>query len=403
MTLWLIDPQDTLLFRDGRPFSANPGARARSLQFPFPTTTAGAARTRAGQDSLGRFDTSRIDDVLKVSLRGPLLAALQHGRLDYLLPPAPADALAFVEDSNSLVVHPLQPIKLPSGTSTDLGNVPGGEELAPVGLSVNELRKPAKDSPAFWKWSFFADWLLSPTTQKRASSEIGIGALASDRRLHVGIDPQTLAGRDGDLFMTGGLAFRQQQGDDPYALSAIQELGLIVSVHLPDDGLSIDPGVGHVGGERRLAHWRSTQGDFPDPPPGLKEQVKTTCRCRVVLLTPLATVAGWRPTYLLQSRHGVAVELIAAAVGKPQTLSGWDLRNKGARLSRRLVPAGSVFYLELTGEPDAIENWFDKTWFHCLSDEEDDRMCGFGLAVVGTYSGPVDLEIDNIQKEAHDA
>ncbi|MFZ2521089.1 MAG: type III-B CRISPR module-associated Cmr3 family protein, partial [Anaerolineae bacterium] len=31
MKTWLIEPRDPLIFRDGRPFSASPGARAKTL------------------------------------------------------------------------------------------------------------------------------------------------------------------------------------------------------------------------------------------------------------------------------------------------------------------------------------------------------------------------------------
>jgi CRISPR-associated protein Cmr3 len=48
MTVWIMEPHDPLLVRDGRPFGSNPGARARSLLFPFPSTIAGGMRTRAG-------------------------------------------------------------------------------------------------------------------------------------------------------------------------------------------------------------------------------------------------------------------------------------------------------------------------------------------------------------------
>lgn len=405
MTLWLITPQDTVLFRDGRPFSANPGARARSLPFPFPTTTAGAARTRAGQDQMGKFEIERVEDVLRIAVRGPLLASVENGHLVQLLPPAPSDALAFAGNDGNLIIHALSPLRMPAGALTDLENVPQGAGLALVGLPVSELRKPAKEAPAFWNWSFYADWLLYPSTQLRPAVDIGVRHLETDRRMHVGIDAETMAGRDGDLFMTGGLSFRQGPSADRNALSSLQEFALVISVESPDDLLVPAPGIGHLGGERRLAHWQSIQGDFPSPPPGLKEKVKASKRCRIILLTPMALEDGWWPHYLCESRDGVNVEIKAAAVGKPQTISGWDLSKKGPRLSRRLVPAGSVFYLELTGEPNDIDSWFDKTWFHCMSDEADDRASGFGLVAIGTYEGPVDLKVDetSASMEANDA
>ena len=54
MTLqtWIIEPRDSLIVRDGKPFGANI-THAVSLDFPFPSTTAGGVRTRAGLDAAG--------------------------------------------------------------------------------------------------------------------------------------------------------------------------------------------------------------------------------------------------------------------------------------------------------------------------------------------------------------
>jgi len=69
MTLWTLIPRDPLIFRDGRPFSADAGARAKSLAFPYPSTTTGAVRTSVGTDPItGRFDSRRIDELLAMQI-----------------------------------------------------------------------------------------------------------------------------------------------------------------------------------------------------------------------------------------------------------------------------------------------------------------------------------------------
>jgi CRISPR-associated protein Cmr3 len=49
--VWLIDPHDPLIFREGKPFGPTPGAQARSLPFPFPSTTTGGVRTQVGSEN----------------------------------------------------------------------------------------------------------------------------------------------------------------------------------------------------------------------------------------------------------------------------------------------------------------------------------------------------------------
>lgn len=62
--------------------------------------------------------------------------------------------------------------------------------------------------------------------------------------------------------------------------------------------------------------------------------------------------------------------------------------------ARRLAPAGTVFFLELSGSDEAISKWVQTTWMSCVSDEEQDRLDGFGLAVIGTWDGkPRPMEV----------
>ena len=76
MLTWIIEPRDPLIVRDGRPFGPTPGARAASLSFPFPSTTTGVVRTRAGLGPDGKFDTAQIERVKQIAVRGPLLVEL---------------------------------------------------------------------------------------------------------------------------------------------------------------------------------------------------------------------------------------------------------------------------------------------------------------------------------------
>src|SRR5216683_477987 len=101
MTIWIIEPRDPLIVRDGKPFGLTPGARATSLPFPFPSTTTGGVRTRAGLNTNNVFDVpfDRLKDLKKLGVRGPLLVQLTSDGNDIApnkwLVPAPLDALLF--------------------------------------------------------------------------------------------------------------------------------------------------------------------------------------------------------------------------------------------------------------------------------------------------------------------
>jgi CRISPR-associated protein Cmr3 len=106
------------------------------------------------------------------------------------------------------------------------------------------------------------------------------------------------------------------------------------------------------------------------------------------LLTPAYFNNGYRPTWIEQSREGVKPELKAIAIQRPQVVSGWDFVTRGPKPTRRLAPAGTVLFISLKdNDPVAIRKWIENTWMHCISDNPQDNRDGFGLAVLGTWSG----------------
>jgi len=394
MTVWFIEPHDPLIARDGRPFSSNPGAQANSLPFPFPSTTTGGVRTRAGLNSQGIFDTNKITDIKKIKVRGPLLAQLgpNSHSLEYWLVPAPQDALLFDgNEKGQANCRRLVPLKQPEGAYTDLdiSNTENKSKPLLVGLPLPESdpRKPAKNAPSFWYWHSFKNWLLQPDQFEEKSfsvAELGHNGPQRERRIHVSIDGETFVGKEGALFGTSGLEFTHQER--PNHLSEARKLALVVAVDGPEAD-TMREGIAGLGGERRMVSWRKSDDDLPPCPDGLQEAIIKDKACRVILLTPAYFTKGYQPSWFLGKRHEVLPQLKAIATQRPQVVSGWDFERPGPKPSRRLAPSGTVLFLSLAGSDDAIRDWIGNTWMQCISDNDLDRNDGFGLAVLGTWSG----------------
>jgi CRISPR-associated protein Cmr3 len=88
----------------------------------------------------------------------------------------------------------------------------------------------------------------------------------------------------------------------------------------------------------------------------------------------------------LTGRHpasGADLKLLAAVIKESQPIGGWDLKTQQPRQMRRLVGAGSVFYLEvLSGTAATVAKTIHGKTF---CDDEAMSMAGFGLAFVGRY------------------
>jgi len=396
MKTWIIEPRDPLIARDGRPFTADPGSRAKSLPFPFPSTTAGTVRTRYGFTQGDFNDEAQkqelIRTVKRIAVQGPLLVELSDaGEIQDWLLPAPADAVLIEADAKQAHIKQLVAPPLSEVMYTDLP-----DDLLPVCFaSYDEIakKKPLKDALRFWRREKFFDWLANPRDQQSVRlDQLGHGGPVGESRVHVKIDPKTQAAEESFLYQTNGLEFNRRLNG--------KHLRLALAVRASVDAL---PGLAPLGGEQRLSYWRA--GDeylSPTCPDDIRQAINNKKACRVVLLTPAHFREGFRPSlsgWLLQARHGVTPELKAAAVGRPQVVSGWDYErtkekpNGQPKPTRRLAPAGSVFFLKLDGDEQNIDQWIDAVWMNCVSDDDENgnpdqtRLDGFGLAALGAWSG----------------
>jgi CRISPR-associated protein Cmr3 len=257
--------------------------------------------------------------------------------------------------------------------------------LSPVGfVSYDAIskQKPHKDAPRFWRLEKFFDWLGNPCDESVELDKLGHGGPVGESRVHLRIDPRTQAAEEGFLYQTSGLEFTRRLNCAPLRLA----LAVRTSAALSE-------GIAPLGGEQRLSHWRESSAPFPACPDDVRARIKSDKACRVILLTPAHFRAGVFPGWLLQAQHGVTPGPVAAAVRRPQVVSGWDYEIRKPKPTRRLAPAGSVFFLKLEGDEQNIDQWIDAVWMNCVSDDDENgnpdqtRLDGFGLAALGVWSG----------------
>jgi CRISPR-associated protein Cmr3 len=377
VSLWTLEPRDPLVVRDGRPNDGR--SESATLPFPYPGTVAGMVRTRIGSDERGVFDTGQdLEALRRVAIRGPLLARPDAG---ILYVPRPHDAIVF-----GGAICRLGPIGRPEGAIFD-DRLRG----SPVGLrDARPSGKPAK-APAWWPWDLFARWLAEPAgiEGQDAVGALGdcLGALPVEARAHVKLT-ETWTADEGKLFEVRGLRFstdrREPHRREPLALA----------VDVDAAGRTLRAGIAPGGGERRLVRWEPAPALLLPPLPGgvraALEASAPRVRVRVVLLTPAIFAAGSTPgggpQQLLGPRCGIKPEPVAACVPRPETISGWDFEKQRPKRTRRVVPAGSVYWLDLEGAPEDRVRWAEEVMMSNVSDVPQDRHDGFGLAAVGVGS-----------------
>jgi len=107
---------------------------------------------------------------------------------------------------------------------------------------------------------------------------------------------------------------------------------------------------------------------------------------RIYLATPAWFRAGHLPDPEVLLR-GVGGDVVATVSDRPEVVSGWDQRRNEPKPTRRLLPAGAVLFVRLGGNEAARRAWAERIWLSCISDDEQSRRDGFGLALLGTWDG----------------
>lgn len=402
MTTVHIEARDPLIFRDGRPNDGR--SESRTLEFPAPSVLAGVVRTLLGRTG-GAFQAELIPKLMaQVSLRGPLLASRKG-----LFVPAPGDALLLkLEDSTrqkngikqedgKLRLRALRPLALPPGASC---SPVGGLHLVGLRANENDRAKPHDEAPRLWAWEDLEAWLQNPgklsgdapeaESFARGVCQRGVIALPREERIHVALGPLGTA-EDGKLFSAEGLRLF------PQASLGLQEkipeeLSFLIDVEIRDAGLGpLASGIRPLGGERRLSSWRvGDEPRLPAVPAWLLEHVRHQAApvLRVLLLTPAYVGSSVKPPCL--EKDGATI--IAAKVDRPRTLSGWNMATNlphgEPKKSRRFAAAGSVYWVQLSGDEAHRVRWVEERWMQNLGDDEQLRHDGFGLAVLGVGEAP---------------
>lgn len=361
-THYLLHPRAPLVFGTGKPLDFGLGGDC--LSFPFPATVAGALRAAHSAQNGKPSDPF-------ASFEGLQLQQLTLAQFDWLQPdtpailllPRPADAVYI----NQKMLH-LAPQSSPAQSDdswTDLA--PGLQLLALQGQDKDKKGKP-DSAPTWWSAQDYSRWLADPKSQTQPITSASDTQV--DERTHVVIEPHGKGAVTGGLFRSTGRDFGPSSQSKPshgYALA--------ISTQEPQ---SLHGITRRLGGEGRFVRFekQQTAPEQPAPPKGLDKAT----RIRFILTTPAVFPnQGWHPDTLTHDLstntiHGnltingktIAVQLLAAAITRAQSYSGWqpatDNDTSTARQGQpgpgrpwRVVPAGSVYWLEVpAGDAPAL-------------------------------------------------
>lgn len=354
-----ISALDTLFFRDGKPFSMGEESWADGVFPPYPSVLYGALRTWYIMNKGEGVSQELIDESGDIILRGIMY---QHQGAIYL--PLPMD---FVEPKGKTAEQIAEEerkkrysvIKLSRHEEVVLSNSFLSKLLMPPSdiKEVGSFENGLMDMPSFKRYL--------EGTLKTYDTAVKLSDLApSEPKVGIGRDNYTGTSDEGKLYRVG--------------MRRLEDLEILLDLELPQDDLQSASRFLKLGGEGKVAIFRERgkigrSARIDKDIIELKEK-----RFKLYLATPAFFKDGWRPD--LEKKFGIKADLIAAAIGKPEHIGGFDMAKRKAKPMLKAVPAGSVYYFE-SEEP--AEKVLAKIQGESMSDFLSEQ--GFGITYVGNY------------------
>jgi CRISPR-associated protein Cmr3 len=398
-----IEPSDVLLFRDGRPFSAGEGHRARSIFPPTPNTMQGVIRSKVLSDRCGRYETYKngcndcekqsnctIPDEIgrpaqndrgsygNLEIRGAIIAKYEYEK-NNLTPyfPVPADVVEVKEKSEQRDhakprLRFLQPLPQKLYGDNDLsGDDLSDDPQAKLLPLWTQEKTPVEGVQGYWEQKDLENYLLQnyPSITQYTKADT---LYLRESRYGIDVDNARQTVKEGQLYQTEFIRCKEN-------------IGLYTEV----DGVSnLGGNLIAIGGENRAAqchhlHQKIDWGNFTQ---SLENKLQQADGFKIYFATPTIFKNGWLPQKLenLQGEYqGIEVELIAASIPRYQTIGGWDVAYNRPKPTNRAIPAGSVYYFSSNAKPSEIIKAFH--WQN-IADEKSDAQIGFGLALVGAWN-----------------
>ncbi len=334
-----IEPLDVLFLRGNKLFG-DPGSYGEALVPPWPSAAAGAirsailARDRVDLNAFARGKTAhpslgKPDAPGAFCVTAFRLARRQKGRWEMLFP-QPADLVISKSDTGDILVQRLHPQAIGHGIQSSMPT-----NKLPV-LTQEGRSKPDSGwwlTEAGYQAYLQGESLQAPPRGRPESLHMICTSRLwqMDERVGVGLDAARRRADDGKLFTVQAVAFHEGMG----FLAATEGDALEAETLL------------RFGGDGRAALAR--QVDYSPPQTDL-DAIANANRCRILLTAPGIFPDGWRLPGMAEDGRfelrGIRGRVVAAAVGRAEMISGWDLARRRPKDAQRIAPIGSVYWLE---------------------------------------------------------
>jgi CRISPR type III-B/RAMP module-associated protein Cmr3 len=171
-----------------------------------------------------------------------------------------------------------------------------------------------------------------------------------------------------------------------------------------------------LGGEQRLARLfhENTTDPFEKIPTPPEPPSDGPCLLKWILVSPAIFLHGSTPGWCINSQKECntrdwppgrvcldlpgRAHLVGWCLGRPQTISGWDVVSECAKSTCLAVPAGSVYYF-LCENAETARTLALKLHWKPRSDFYGEKGCGYGLVSFDVMMHRMSVDVQTMSKE----
>lgn len=361
-----IRPLDTLFFKDGKPFSRGDETWADGVFPPYPSVVYGALRTWFISQHAGGFSeaTRKKSEDIKINQ-----ICYEFGQQEILMPmpldlaeskDKPASKKMEEKDKKEYEVVGL----IPETIENTVSNYP-----CKIALMPPEKQLIEEVEQGFMAKSALITYLNTPAADFSVKKLADV--VQTEPKVGIGRNYFTNAIKESMLYRVG--------------MRRTPAFKLLVDFDLPD-GATVGPEASYfikLGAENKVAEMHIAYSDRTKISSGDIE-LKSR-RFKLYLATPAIFIKnGWYPDL---AAHNVNATLIAAAVGKPLHIGGFDMKGNKPKPMFKAVPAGSVFLYE-AAESENMDTLKEHLFGKSISEETSEEKLknqGFGIAYIGQW------------------
>lgn len=356
-----ITPNDTLFFRDGKPFTMGAESWADIIFPPNPSTLYGAIRTWLifEKGDLKSFIEGKFREELgtpnekgKLRIKGPIL--FKNGEFLF---PLPLDLLKREGNENNNVLSYLTFSRKPD-------------------ILISDYKM---DNSLIWKDTEHAEsvegYISAIYLKNYLSGEGNLGFTEAgdlyivETKIGIARDRVTRTAKWGHIYRAPMIRLKE---------------GVSIAVWI--DGITNIPesGLLQLGGEKKSAKIEKVNDNILEEIENINLQLDNGL-FKVYLATPSIFENGYLPGWIDPntfegSYNRIKVKLVCCVIGKYRLIGGWDMAKGKPKPMVRAVPAGSVYYFQILDNPsfDRIKETFH---FKNISDRYPEE--GYGLSLIG--------------------